>query len=808
MKPTRALEHDSDVAGPRRFPLVLSTTFSALGLLGLGGCEPADLPVDVLTETGTESSGDGDGDPASGDGDGDPASGDGDGDPASGDGDGDPGGDGDGDTTGDGDGDPGGDGDGDTTGDGDGDPGGDGDGDPGGDGDGDPGGDGDGDPGGDGDGDLGGDGDGDFDPNQDFDPLCGDWTSIKTRGYGLDHVWTDGTDIIAAGSGDVVKRGQGPWVDVDAATSDRFMSSVFDVWGPSVDDHWITANVSGLGPSVHHFDGQAFTTVVEFPEPNILGDYGFLVPQSLAGSAPDDIWAAALADCNSFDCSEDPDCECNTHPSILIHYDGVEWQQVESPGLVRELWTDGASTWAVGGRDDSPWLTPSGSLVAHHDGVEWTVLLDGELPALHTVWAMNDDEVWVGGEQGTLRRLEFGDWQVFDLPTPNTVIRVDGRASNEVWALVEGGDLWTFDGQAWSLLLEIPEARDFAALEDGLVAVGYDSGQWIAEIDTVNETLDPVYTREGRFWPGTMVADSRVDAVASYVLSGESTLPVDSGSMRRNGSTWVPTYEDHEPGFHRLQGSVDQGFGTLMFFEDNFLDYTELYAIDDGVISQLALPDPQEVVRAAERMILGGEEQLWISGREPAPFIRAYVGGQWIALPNLPDGRSVRHFSAGGEQVFAFTDWPHDDIWVFEDGAWAQLPPAPDDSDARSFVATGPDELWMTNYIDQDTGYQLHMWDGQQWHYGPDLWPLLDGHRDWWTLRRAPEGGLWMLSDRFFEPEELAYWDGQDWTILDTPPLLHGWSTRQNLLLEPTSGGDALFVHDGIRLWRYAYCPV
>ena len=56
----------------------------------------------------TESSGDGDGDPASGDGDGDPTSGDGDGDPTSGDGDGDP-------MTGDGDGEP-------TSGDGDGDP--------------------------------------------------------------------------------------------------------------------------------------------------------------------------------------------------------------------------------------------------------------------------------------------------------------------------------------------------------------------------------------------------------------------------------------------------------------------------------------------------------------------------------------------------------------------------------------------------------------------------------------------------------------------------------------------------------------
>jgi hypothetical protein len=89
-----------------KFPRILATFLPLTLVLACGDDTPADDDG-----TGTETAGDGDGDPT-GDGDGDPT----------GDGDGDPTGDGDGDPTGDGDGDPTGDGDGDPTGDGDGDP--------------------------------------------------------------------------------------------------------------------------------------------------------------------------------------------------------------------------------------------------------------------------------------------------------------------------------------------------------------------------------------------------------------------------------------------------------------------------------------------------------------------------------------------------------------------------------------------------------------------------------------------------------------------------------------------------------------
>jgi hypothetical protein len=53
------------------------------------------------------------------------------------------------------------------------------------------------------------------------------------------------------------------------------------------------------------------------------------------------------------------------------------------------------------------------------------------------------------------------------------------------------------------------------------------------------------------------------------------------------------------------------------------------------------------------------------------------------------------------------------------------------------------------------------------------------------------------------DSEQLAYFDGHDWTIVDSPQMLHGWSEQSKLAV----GADGLFIHDGIYVWRYAFCP-
>jgi hypothetical protein len=95
------------------------------------------------------------------------------------------------------------------------------------------------------------------------------------------------------------------------------------------------------------------------------------------------------------------------------------------------------------------------------------------------------------------------------------------------------------------------------------------------------------------------------------------------------------------------------------------------------------------------------------------------------------------------------------------------------------------------------------MWDGAQWQDAVSLWPQLGGQCCWHSFAQAGDGRLWMLSNGYDQSEQLAYFDGNDWTIVDTPPQLHGWSEI------PTIAGtsDGLFIYDGVYVWRYEFCP-
>ncbi|MFV8756050.1 hypothetical protein ACNOYE_36320 [Nannocystaceae bacterium ST9] len=110
----------------------------------------------------------------------------------------------------------------------------------------------------------------------------------------------------------------------------------------------------------------------------------------------------------------------------------------------------------------------------------------------------------------------------------------------------------------------------------------------------------------------------------------------------------------------------------------------------------------------------------------------------------------------------------------------------------------------MTGFSDQATGDRLFEWDGLTWHAAADLYPAIAEIDDWWFLAANAPDDLWMLSFDYFEARQLAHFDGSDWTVLPTPPTLHGWGLGPDLL---APADDGLFIHDGIRLWRYEYCP-
>jgi hypothetical protein len=655
------------------------------------------------------------------------------------------------------------------------------------------------------------DGDGDT-TTGDGDGECGEWSSLKTRAQGLDKVWTDGVDILSLGDGDLVKLVEGEWIDIEATTVDRMLYEGYDIWGPAHDDHWVLGAASSELPGLWHHDGTQLAGYVAFSGFD-QGLHGHLIPIDLAGSAADDVWATAVFSCDTRWCSADPDCPCNAEPSRLMHYDGIAWSSVASPGLITRIWTNGTNTWGIGGRDETDvgWLTPIPGSLAGFDGVDWTVWAD-DLPPLDSLWSLDGSEVWVGGDDGTLRRFS-GPWEIHDLPTSATVVKIEGRSSTEIWALDDAGELWAFDGSGWNSFLSLPHARDFAVMNDVLVVVGEDHGHRVDLVDIENESTDTVYWRRGDFRPGTIVVDDMQSAVTSW---SRHTLPPEaqpSGSWRWDGVSWSPTYEQFPLGFDDLVGDVDQGFATRYRTETEFdPDFHPVYEIVDGEVFEIQPPAANLRVFTSERFTLAGQDQLWISTatldfENPQYGLWARIGQAWV--DRQPPGLSTPALSLtqGGERVFAnFNSSITNITWMFEDGIWSDISNPLEGTRALSLAATGPDELWMTVSVGlaHPNQEQLYFWDGADWHVAKDLFPELAGHHHWWVLEARAPDDLWMISSRYFEPESVAHWDGRGWTVLDTPPLLHGWSIRQDMLLAPTQGG--VFIHDGIRLWTYEEC--
>ena len=77
---------------------------------------------------------------------------------------------------------------------------------------------------------------------------------------------------------------------------------------------------------------------------------------------------------------------------------------------------------------------------------------------LQAVWAAGVDDVFVGGEGGTLMRWDGTQWHLYSIPTQKSILAIHGTGPNDVWAV--GGDSYApdpmdralilhFDGEQW-----------------------------------------------------------------------------------------------------------------------------------------------------------------------------------------------------------------------------------------------------------------------------------------------------------------------------------------------------------------------
>jgi hypothetical protein len=613
-----------------------------------------------------------------------------------------------------------------------------------------------------------------------FDPQCGDWTSTLVQVDRLNEVRVDGDEIMATGGSVLVQRDDNDvWSDYIEFSPDMKIFAYDEIWGPP-DDRWVAAR-KGLEATIYHFDGASLTPHATFPDANDP-QASEMIPRELVGRGPDDIWALAAPDCVCFF----PPCTC-FDISALLHWDGQSWSSVPTPGQLLDIALTQTGVWGVG----------TAGLVARYDGQDWDVDDFGG-GTFDRVWALDDDEIWVAGWDYELLHRSGGVWTSTELPEPNQrIIALEGRAQNQVWALDEYDGVWAFDGVAWSELAELPGAEGLAIVGEGesLMVVGGAGWHVVWEVDTADGSSTLLHAR-----PNIEVRTMIADDVDHMLLSTGAS----SGSWSVTNGVWQPEFELLNRDFTALLGPIDEAIGVRN--NDHYPD--AVWQLGKNPIAPL--PDPD--LEGQFNDVIELEGRLWVAGRreywEDEPFVHAYDGTSWTdhSPPLIAGNDDVKRLTAAGGRLFAqLRAYEIDRIMYLDDldgDNWVSLPaPAQDDQISYADIAaTASDQLWVTRYASGEK--QLLMWDGAQWHDAATLYPQL-GEQCCWHRFEQGHGRLWMISSGNDQSEQLAYFDGMDWTIVETPPQLHGWSWTPEIAVAV----DGLFIYDGIHIWRYAFCP-
>lgn len=613
-----------------------------------------------------------------------------------------------------------------------------------------------------------------------FDPQCGEWTSTLVQAERLDEVMLDGDDLIAAGGRALVQRGDGgAWSDYVDFSLDAHITAYHEVWGPP-GDRWVLAR-DGVGDAVvHAFDGDSLTLHATFPDddPQSAG----MRPRELVGRGPDDVWALAAPDCQCFF----PPCTC-FDVSELLHWDGQSWSSVPTPGQLFDIALTQTGVWGVG----------RPGLIARFDGQSWTTQDVGVLVEFDHVWALDDDEIWVGGRDSQLVHRSGGMWTSVELPGPYaSIIALEGRAADQVWALDELGGVWAYDGVAWTQLAELPDAGGLAIEGEGesLIVAGGEGRHMVWEVDTADGSVTLLHQRSN-ISAQTMIAD---DVDHMLLSSGSASWSFTDG-------VWAREYAQLHPHFVALLGPVDEAIGV----RDSSWYPDAVWQLGED---PAPLTDPIEsgqfndVLEFEGQVWVGGRDHHWTPGPEELPFVAAYDGTSWTdhSPPLIGSNDVVDHLSEAEGRLFAHLGAAQvHRIMYLEGDDWVSLPSATRDEQIifADVIATAADQVWATRYV-SPSAMQLLMWDGAQWHDAASLWPQLGAQCCWNSFAKG-DGRLWMISSGYGQPQQLAVFDGTDWTIVDTPPQLHGWGAEPVMAVAV----DGLFIYDGIYMWRYAFCP-
>jgi hypothetical protein len=256
-----------------------------------------------------------------------------------------------------------------------------------------------------------------------------------------------------------------------------------------------------------------------------------IVMEDIWGSTPLDVYAVGHNDRGGF--------------GAMFHFNGSRWSAVPlyytEGGKIKHGFDlegiygfNSVDIYAVGSYGyTNPSPPPNfldSSMIIHFDGIFWQDVPIERKGPLRAIWGSNPQDVWAGGEKGSLYHLKNGAWSKVPFDTTLDIASIYGLSSNDVYMVARkeiGEQIWGdstyhalmhYDGERWSII------DSFIKTYNTETKFGWKL--WVSDKKKLYSSREKVWIMEGLSWRTLLKYyetlyvdgshDNNIFAVASY----------------------------------------------------------------------------------------------------------------------------------------------------------------------------------------------------------------------------------------------------------------------------------------------------
>ena len=283
-----------------------------------------------------------------------------------------------------------------------------------------------------------------------------DWCPVPTpvdKLYTLTSVWGSGKDDVwATGSGGTVIHWNGSaWTPTVVPSDTLPIKDTFHaLWGSGPNDVWIASATDMIFHSAGFKDG---TTKWERMPPATDSSHDRRALFTAWGTSPTDVRFGGGSSSYWDDAIQE---SVFTNQVVLdATDDGIKWIRSKGLATVYGLWGPSASElWLIG--DNRPY-GPQIAMVLHGTrgggaDVAWAQVDSKATAILRGIWGSSGNDVWVVGDNGTVRRFGANatEAEIVTTSSKSNLNAIWGSGPSDIWIVGDHGTILHFDGKAWS----------------------------------------------------------------------------------------------------------------------------------------------------------------------------------------------------------------------------------------------------------------------------------------------------------------------------------------------------------------------